>query len=163
MAYVEARLTPAGLLTAKHEMLDRVVALAVGDLAFGGQRPPFKLTGIRAAVRAVIDDPQVDDETLRRLVGSPVFVGGAKAEGPMKALLDGHPATFQLSAHVELLPDRPHDLSITRLPTGVGATGAVRALSSALGLSGPDPEWKPLPHGFRSFIIHMLSGDVGGL
>lgn len=106
MDMIEARLTPAGLLAVEHaEALDGPVALVVGDLAVGGRRPPFSMDGVQAALRATVGDPKVDDATLQRLVGPPIFVGDSDAEGRVQELLEGRRAVFRL--RLRCSPFRP--------------------------------------------------------
>jgi len=130
--YTEARISRAGrvaLAAERGEMAPVPIALINGNSYREGLRPPFRPDAIIAAVREVIQRPEVTDKELTSLAGLPYFLTGCAVSGNLAALAAGRRTELRLQAQVSISDDRK-EVVIENIPPNISTDETARIIIS---------------------------------
>jgi hypothetical protein len=114
--YTESRQSRVGqlVLDAEAGLLAPVpVGLINGTVYRGGNQPPLEPLRVIAALRRLLDDPQVSDGEVLNIAGPPYSVAGCEITGDLGALFRGEPTEVRETARITLtgvpVPERPRE------------------------------------------------------
>lgn len=144
----EARLSRAGtlVLDAERGTGPRVPAVLInGDLHVDGLAPPLSPERVIAALRVLLEDPDVSDDDLIERVGPPEVPTGCDVACDHRALGRGEPTEMTCTARIshEQRGDR-RLIVLTCLPPGIGDNTLVETIAARVAaLHAGDPDWFP--------------------
>jgi hypothetical protein len=131
-AYTNARLSRVGelVLAAERGKLAAVpIGLINGNAYAAGTRPSFSPQGVLAAIRRVLEEPTIDDDTLLELIGPPQFPTGCTVTGEVSALASGSLSLLTLSAHIRIDAES-RQLVIENIPPNVGPEFVIKSIEN---------------------------------
>ena len=127
------------MLAAEHRDLAPLpVGLINGNTYRDGSQPPFRPLAVIAAIRHVIQHPDVTDQDVVDIVGAPDFITGCTVTGNLAAFAAGQPTELRLQATITIADDR-RTVTVENIPPNVTTDDAVASIAKRAKVTSDQP------------------------
>ena len=160
-AHTECRLSHAGQLVLDveaHRLAPIPVGIINGTTYRGGKRPPLEPFRVLAAVRKLLNDPEVPDSDVLAAIGPPYSTTGCDLTGDLTALMTGRPAVVRETARITI-----SGVPVPAAPAEPSAHARPRAAPTAVSYArtGPPPLHHPAHLVIESLPARTSNPEAG--